>query len=119
MFVRKLVVIVLPLLALCGLLALAGPMQRMDSWGEAGFSVLTGLAVSLIPMLAGERRARLPFTRQLWVPAALLLILMVLQSFAMHGAIGWLPEPLDRPDTLAYLLEGVLCGALAGRAIRG
>ena len=119
MFLRKLAVILLPLLGLWGLLSLAGPLRGLGVWGEAGFGILAGLALSLIPMIAGESRGRIPFTAQLWIPAAILLALIVLQAFAVRGHAAWLPRALAAPGETAYLLEGVVCGALAGRALRG
>ncbi len=119
MFLRKLAVILLPLLGLWALLRLAGPVQGLGVWGEAGFGILGGLELSAIPMIAGERRGQIPFTRQLWIPAALLLVLMILQGLAIFGRAAWLPAALAAPDRQTYLLEGILCGALAGRALRG
>ena len=119
MFLRKLAVIVLPLLGLWALLSLAGPLQGLGIWGEAGFGILGGLGLSLIPLIAGETRGRIPFSRQLWIPAGLLLGLLVLQGLAVRGDVSWLPRGLAAPGTQTYLLEGIACGALAGRAIRG
>ena len=124
MFLRKLTVIVLPLLALWGLIRLADALQAAASgssynWFISGFAVLCGLILSLAPMVAGEPRGRLPFTRQLWVPAGILLALLVLQMLAADGQIDWLPRALQVGTERVLLLEGIACGALAGRAVRG
>ena len=124
MFLRKLTVIVLPLLVLWGLICLADTLQASASgssynWLMAGFAILCGLILALAPMVAGEHRNRLPFTHQLWIPAAILLALLVIQLLAADGKVSWLPQALQVNTERVILLEGIACGALAGRAIRG
>ncbi|MBR5345306.1 MAG: hypothetical protein IK127_05725 [Clostridia bacterium] len=124
MFLRKLTVIVLPIVILWALISLADALQSAASgnsynWLMAGFAVICGLILSLAPMIAGERRSRLPFTRQLWVPAGILLALLIVQLLAAAGQATWLPNVLQVRTERGILLEGIACGALAGRAIRG
>ncbi len=119
MFLRKLTVIALPLMALALVLALWGPAQGLGVWGVALLAMLGGAMLSLLPLLAGERRGGIPFRRQLFVPAALLAVLIVTQGIAVGGGETWLPGALAAPDTVTVVLEGTLCGALLGCAIRG
>ncbi len=118
MFLRKLTVIVLPLLALWGLTALSGALGGLGSWGEAGLGILSGLGLALLPMLAGEGRGRLPFGRLLFIPAGLLLILMIMQILTHEGGVI-LPLSLQARDFRTLLMEGIACGALTGGAVRG
>lgn len=118
MFLRKLTVMVLPLVALAILLSLTGWADTLGLWGEAGFSLVCGLALSLLPMVSGERRGQLPFARLLAIPAGLLLILLLLQVLTHEGG-PILPVALQATNHQTILLEGITCGAMAGRAIRG
>ncbi len=119
MFLRKLVVMTAPLALLGALLVLSGPLVRPGYWGEALLGLLGGLALSALPMAAGTGRGRIPFRRLLIVPLALLLVLVILQGFAVHGIGGWLPEILAAPTTLQLALESAFAGGLLGCVILG
>ena len=118
MFLRKLAIILLPLILLGLFLSLWVTTPEPDFWRDAVFSVLGGGLLSLVPLLAGERRGGVPFRRQLFVPAAMLLILLITQGIALHNQT-WLPRALANPSGGAVVIEGVLCGALFGCGIRG
>lgn len=120
MFLRKLMVMALPLL-LTAALALGfsgvreGAITGSDFWGNALFGLLCGLALSLLPMAAGASRKRVPFARLLWVPAALLTALVLMQGF---GA-GFLPPALWIYKNTALHTETAMVGALIGTALLG
>ena len=111
MFLRKVTVILLPLLGLAALLQLRGLLPETSFWGHAALGLGCGACLGLLPRLAGGR-ARAPFSRQLLVPALLLLALIVTQSFAVRGVHTLLPAFLAAPDSVQLAAEAVLCGAL-------
>ena len=119
MFLRKLVVMAAPLAMAGMLLALAGPLGNLGFWGEAVLGFLGGLALSALPMAGGAGRGRTPFRRLLIVPLAALTVLVVLQSFAVRGMGGWLPETLTAPSTLQLVLEAAFAGGLLGSVLLG
>ncbi len=105
----------LPLLLLGGLLLGHSAMVSLGFWGEAVFGLLCGLALSLLPLTGGATRRRVPFARLLWVPAALLTVLMLLQGLKPE----LLPPSLIIYDHVPLLLEAAMTGALAGTALLG
>ena len=84
MFLRKLTVMVVPLLlcvALCLLLPLLNGMGFM-AWVLGG--ALLGILLALLLPLSGATRMREPFGQLLWVPSLLLALVMLYQY--LHGA---------------------------------
>ena len=73
MFLRKLMVILLPLICLGILLALSGWLPGLGFWGTAALGFLSGLAVAVFPMAAGEARGHVPFRRLLLVGSGAML----------------------------------------------
>ena len=119
MFLRKLMVIALPLIFLGVLLALSGWLTGLGFWGTAGLGFMAGLALALLPMAAGAGRGHVPFLRLLLVPAALLLGLLAVQSLAVRGTATGLPAPLAAPGTLQVVLEAAFTGGMTGTAFLG
>ena len=119
MFLRKLTVIILPLALVWGALALAGLLRPLGAWGAAGFGVVFGAALSLLPIVAGGQHGRLPFSRQLLVPAVLLAALLIAQCLSWGNPDTWLPRALAVPDEVTVMVEAIVCGALAGAGLRG
>ena len=89
MFLRKLVVILLPL----GLLILLTMLLPVFSGMGAFFGSLllgTGIGVSLglLLPLAGATRLREPFAHLLWVPAAVIVFVLIYQYLSSLG-VSW------------------------------
>lgn len=85
MFLRKCVVIVLPLV-FCAVISLVLPLL-----GGLGFfanvlgGILLGLALALLLPLSGATRRREPFAGLLWIPAVLLLLTVAYQYVSAQG----------------------------------
>ena len=92
MFLRKLTVIVVPLGMLL-LICLLMPVFFSLDWFFGGLfiGVLLGVLLSLLLPLAGATRLREPFAWLLWVPAAVILLILLYQYLASVGSGQNLP----------------------------
>ncbi len=83
MFLRKLTVIMVPLCMLV-LLCLLMPLLFSLNWFFGGLFIglLLGALLSLLLPLAGATRLREPFAWLLWVPAAVILLVLLYQYLA-------------------------------------
>ena len=83
MFLRKLTVIMAPLCMLI-LLCLLMPLLFSMSWyfGSLLIGLLLGTLLSLLLPLAGATRLREPFAWLLWIPAAVILLVLLYQYLA-------------------------------------
>ena len=92
MFLRKLTVIMVPLCMLL-LLCLLMPVFFSLDWFFGGLLIglLLGVLLSLLLPLAGATRFREPFAWLLWVPAALILLVLLYQYLASVGTGQNLP----------------------------
>ena len=83
MFLRKLTVILVPLGMLL-LLCLLLPLLFSLDWFFGGLLIglLLGTLLSLLLPLAGATRLREPFAWLLWVPAAVILLILLYQYLA-------------------------------------
>ena len=92
MFLRKLTVIMIPLCMLLALCLLMPLLFSLD-WYFGGLFIgcLLGVLLSLLLPLAGATRLREPFAWLLWVPAAVILLILLYQYLASVGAGRDLP----------------------------
>ncbi len=92
MFLRKLTVIMVPLCMLV-LLCLLMPVLFSLSWyfGSLFIGLLLGALLSLLLPLAGATRLREPFAWLLWIPAAVILLILLYQYLASVGVGTSLP----------------------------
>lgn len=83
MFLRKLTVILVPL-AMLLLLCLLMPLLFTMSWffGSLLIGLLLGTLLSLLLPLSGATRLREPFAWLLWIPAAVILLILLYQFLA-------------------------------------
>ena len=83
MFLRKLTVILVPLCILL-LLCLLLPLLFSLDWFFGGLLIglLLGALLSLLLPLAGATRLREPFAWLLWIPAAVILLILLYQYLA-------------------------------------
>jgi hypothetical protein len=83
MFLRKLTVILVPLCMLL-LLCLLLPLLFSLDWFFGGLLIglLLGALLSLLLPLAGATRLREPFAWLLWIPAAVILLILLYQYLA-------------------------------------
>ncbi len=85
MFLRKLTVIVLPLLMLLGICLLIPLISGMSLFfGSLLLGALLGVLLALLLPLAGATRLREPFAWLLWIPAAVVLLILLYQFLAMN-----------------------------------
>ena len=92
MFLRKLTVIMVPLCMLA-LLCLLMPFLFSLDWYFGGLFIglLLGILLSLLLPLAGATRMREPFAWLLWIPAAVILLVLLYQYLASVGAGNEIP----------------------------
>ena len=92
MFLRKLTVILVPLCMLL-VLCLMLPLLFSLDWffGSLLIGLLLGALLSLLLPLAGATRLREPFAWLLWVPAAVILLILLYQYLASIGSGQDLP----------------------------
>lgn len=92
MFLRKLTVILVPLAMLVMLAMLMQLLFRLD-WYFGGLLIglLLGVLLSLLLPLAGATRLREPFAWLLWIPAAVILLILLYQYLASIGTGQNLP----------------------------
>ena len=92
MFLRKLTVLLVPLGMLLLLCLLTPLFRAMDAWfGSLLLGTLLGIMLALLLPLAGATRLREPFAWMLWIPAVVILLVLLYQYFASVGAGNTLP----------------------------
>ena len=119
MFLRKLIVIVLPL----GLLLVIGLLTPVlvslgAFWGSLLLGALLGTALALLLPLAGATRLREPFAWLLWIPAALILFLLLWQYLASMGVDIPLLRLLAVNDTRIITVESAFAAYMLAFSIR-
>ena len=85
MFIRKLTVITVPLLLLTGIVLSWEWIQGIGFFGNVIKGALLGLSLALMLPLSGARRQRSRFARMLWIPCALLVLVIAYQYLASIG----------------------------------
>ena len=92
MFLRKLTVILLPL-AMLFLLCLAMSLLFNLSWffGSLLIGTLLGILLALLLPLAGATRLREPFAWLLFIPAVVIVLILLYQYLASIGVGNDLP----------------------------
>ena len=77
------------LLLLC---LLTGLFRSMDAYfGSLLLGAVLGILLALLLPLAGATRLREPFAWMLWIPAAVILLVLLYQFLAMNGTGGSVP----------------------------
>ena len=85
MFLRKLTVIALPLLMLLGICLVVPLISGLSLFfGSLLLGALLGIALSLLLPLAGATRLREPFAWLLWIPSAVILLVLLYQFLALN-----------------------------------
>ena len=93
MFLRKLTVLLVPLglmLLLCLLIPLFGSMDAF--FGPLLLGAVLGVMLALLLPLAGATRMREPFAWLLWIPAAVILLILLYQ-FIVSGSVHLFLHP--------------------------
>ncbi len=122
MLLRKLLVILLPLL-ICLLLAVTYPLlgsllAQQIFWQFTLKGALTGAALALlVPLMGGRKREE--FSRLYWAPTALIFLLLLYQCLQQAGALKTDPLAfISTMDTQILLVESAFFGFLLTLSIR-
>ena len=119
MFLRKLVVIALPL-GMLGLICLLIPAFTALGafFGSLLLGIVLGIALGLLLPLAGATRLREPFAHLLWIPAALVLAVLLSQYLGSMGTAVPLLRLLNTLDTRVITVEGAFAAYMITFSIR-
>ena len=119
MFLRKLTVLVVPLLlawGVCALLPLLGGLGFF-SWVLLG--IVLGIALALLLPVSGAARKKEPFAGLLWVPALVLALTVIYQYLSSTGALSLpLLALLETTQTNVILIECTFCAYMVTTCIR-
>ena len=118
MFLRKLCVIVLPLVMTALLCLLLPLMEGMPFWTEAFKGLTLGIALALVLPLCGAIKKREPFSGLLWAPLTMLIIVVLSQYLAVIGIDVPVLGMLKTGDSNVILVECAFIGFLTVQMIR-
>ncbi len=121
MFLRKLMVLLVPLgmmLLLCLLVPFLGTMDAF--FGPLLLGVILGVLLSLLLPLSGATRLREPFAWLLWIPAALVLLILVYQYLALNQTGNTVPvlRLLVTSDTRIITVEAAFSAYMLAFSVR-
>ena len=119
MFLRKLLVLVVPLLLTLALCLLMPALNGLGFWSNVLKGVLVGVALALLLPLSGASRRREPFAGLLVVPLLILVLAVAYQYLAAMG-IAQVPvlNVLATTDGQVILVECLFIGYMGTQAIR-
>ncbi len=118
MFLRNLVVIVVPLL-LTALLAIICPMlASLGFWSNVLIGLLLGVSLALLLPLAGASRRREPFTGMLWIPLLVLLAVVAVQYLESRGIEVPVMGLFRTGEPAVVLVECAFIGYMAVQLLR-
>lgn len=121
MFVRKLTVLLVPLgmlLVLCLVVPLFG---SMDSFlGPLLLGAMLGILLSLLLPLSGATRLREPFAWLLWIPSAVILLILLYQFLVTQQLGRDLPvlRLLATGDTRIITMESAFAAYMLAFSVR-
>ena len=121
MFLRKLTVLLVPLgmlLVLCLLIPLIGSMDAF--FGPLLLGTLLGILLSFLLPLAGATRLREPFAWLLWIPAALILLILLYQFLALNHVGQNIPvlRLLATADIRIIIVEAAFAAYMMAFSVR-
>ena len=119
MFLRKLTVMVAPLLLALLLCLLLPVMNGLGFWSNVLKGILLGVTLALLLPISGAGKRREPFAGLLWIPALLLTAVVVYQYLSSMGMAN-LPvlDMLSTRDGQVVLVECTFVGYMATQCIR-
>ncbi len=118
MFVRKLVVIVVPLLLaalLCGMFPF---LLGLGFWSNVLMGGLLGVALALLLPLSGASKRREPFAGLLWLPMLLLCVIVAGQYMTSIGMEVPVLSMFNTSQEQTVLVECAFIGYMAVQVIR-
>lgn len=118
MFVRKLVVIIVPLL-LAALLSVVLPaMSGIPFWSEVLKGLALGIGLALLLPLSGATKKKEPFAQLLWVPLLVLTLTVIGQYLWVIGISIPVLDMLHTTSGDVVLVESAFIGFIAVHIIR-
>ena len=118
MFLRKLIVIAVPLFLLIFLCVLMPVFSSQTFWGNMIPGALLGISLGLLLPLAGATRMREPFAHLLWIPGALILLTLILQYLALSGVPLSVFQVLATTDGRIFTVESAFAAYLITFSVR-
>ena len=119
MFLRKLTVLVVPLLLAAALCLLFPVMDGLGFWSNVLKGLLLGAGLALLLPVSGAGRRREPFAGLLWVPAVLLALTVAYQYLESLSAVSWpVLSMLTTRDGQVVLVECAFAGYMTLQCIR-
>ena len=120
MFLRKLTVMVLPLVMLAALIFLLPYVDLLELgiFTEGLKGLILGIMLALLLPLSGASRRREPFAGLLWLPTLLLIGVIVYQYLETQGTRVDVLHILATKDANVIYLEGVFAGYMGITCIR-
>lgn len=121
MFLRKLTVLLVPLgmlLGLCLLIPLFGSMDKF--FGPLLLGAFIGIMLALLLPLSGATKYREPFAWLLWIPSALVLLILLYQFLALNQIGNDLPllRLLATGDTRVIIVEAAFAAYMLTFSVR-
>ena len=118
MFLRKLVVIVVPLL-MAALLCLIFPLlMGLGFWTNVLMGVILGACLALLLPLSGASRRREPFAGLMWLPLLMLIAVVVGQYLSSIGVYVPVLDLFKTTQGQTVLVEAAFIGYMAVQIIR-
>ncbi len=119
MFLRKLTVMVAPLLLALALCLLFPVMGGLGFWSNVLKGLLMGVVLALLLPVSGAGRKREPFAGLLWVPAVVLALVVTYQYLESIGMVSWpVLSMLTTRDGQVVLVECAFAGYMTAQCIR-
>ena len=119
MFLRKLTVMVAPLLLALALCLLFPVMGGLGFWSNVLKGLLLGVVLALLLPVSGAGRRREPFAGLLWVPAVVLALVVTYQYLESIGMVSWpVLSMLTTRDGQVVLVECAFAGYMTAQCIR-
>ena len=119
MFLRKLLVMVVPLLLAAALCLLMPLLSGLGFWSDVLKGVLLGLALALLLPLSGATRRKEPFAVLLAVPLLMLVLTVLYQCLSSLDVVHWpVLDTLATGDGQTVLVESAFIGYMGTQAVR-
>ena len=119
MFLRKLLVMTVPLALTAALCLLFPALSALGFWSNVLKGVLLGIALALLLPLSGASRRKEPFAVLLAVPLVMLVLVVLYQYLAAIGAVH-IPvlDMLATTEGQVVLVECAFIGYMGTQAVR-
>ncbi len=118
MFLRKLVVILLPLVMVSVLCFVLPALGGIPFWTEVLQGLLLGVMLSLLLPLCGAVKRREPFAGLLWLPLSVLVLTVLTQYLLVIGIELPGLDFLRTGDGQVVLVESLFIGFIGVQLIR-